>query len=158
VTVTKDKKEIILTKAALGIRHLVNQFANGNKDARRDLFKYAAELGIDLQAKTIIEEALGITSQAELDDYVRRRYAELSNEVAPDDHVKAPPDLIDDDVTKPASDETPATSPQPVKPAKKHAEPVLDKNGKPMLVSDSRYLQYFMKRALAQLKKDRGES
>jgi hypothetical protein len=41
VVITKDKKEIVLTKAALGIQQLVNQFAKGDRHARRDLFQYA---------------------------------------------------------------------------------------------------------------------
>jgi hypothetical protein len=158
VVITRDKRQVVLTKGMLGIQQLVNQFAKGDKNARRDLFKYAAQLGIDLQAKNVIEQALGITDQAALDDYVRRRYKELSAEVASQDHVKAPPDLIDDDVTNQVPDETPVTSPQPVKRAKKPAEPILDEHGKPMLVSDSRYVQHFMKRELAKLKKDLGES
>jgi hypothetical protein len=158
VVITKDKKEVVLTKAALGIQQLVNQFARGDRYARRDLFQYAAQLGVDLQAKNVIEEALGITSQAALDDYVRRRYAELSAEAALQEHVKAPPDLIDDDVTGPASDETPGTSPQPATPTKKAAEPILDENGKPRPVSDIEYIRAIRERNLAQQKKDQGES
>src|ERR1700730_17232816 len=48
VVITKDKKEITLTKAVLGIQQLVNQFAKGDRHARRDLFQYAAQLGVDL--------------------------------------------------------------------------------------------------------------
>jgi hypothetical protein len=156
VVITKDKKEIILTKAALGIQQLVNQFAKGDRHARRDLFQYAAQLGVDLQAKSVIEEALGLTSQAALDDYVRRRYKELSAEVAPEHHVKAPPDLIDDDA-KPAS-ETSGPSPQPVRPEKKPDEPVLDDDGRPLPVSDIRYVWEMARRNLAQQRKNQGES
>src|SRR5258708_25235297 len=100
VVVTKDKKEIVMTKAALGIQHLVNQYAKGDRYARRDLFQYAAQLGVDLHAKDLIAEALGINEQAIVKAYVRRRQ-QLAAEGAPDDHVKAPPDLVDDDVAKP---------------------------------------------------------
>ena len=155
VVITKDKRQVVLTKGMLGIQQLVNQFAKGDRHARRDLFQYAAQLGVDLQAKKAIEEALGITSQAELDDYVRRRYAELSAEVAPEDHVKAPPDLIDDDVTKPASGEIPAASPQPAK-QKGADEPVLDENGKPLPVGDIRHVRETAKRRLEQEKKNQG--
>src|SRR5258706_9067847 len=44
VVITKDKKKTVLTKAALGIKQLVNQFANGDRHARRDVFQYAALL------------------------------------------------------------------------------------------------------------------
>jgi hypothetical protein len=158
VVITRDKRQVVLTKGMLGIQQLVNQFAKGDKNARRDLFKYAAQLGIDLQAKNVIEQALGITDQAALDDYVRRRYKELSAEVASQDHVKAPPDLIDDDVTRPASDETPTTSPQPGTPAKKPPEPVLDDEGRPLPASDIRHVREMARRKLAQQRKDQGES
>lgn len=46
VVITKDKKEMVFTKAALGIQQLVNQFAKGDRHARRDLFQYAALLGV----------------------------------------------------------------------------------------------------------------
>ena len=141
VVITKDNRQVVLTKGMLGIQQLVNQFAKGDRYARRDLFKYAAQLGIDLQAKNVIEQALGITDQAALDDYVRRRYKELSAEVASQDHVKAPPDLIDDDVTKSAPEATPTASPQPGRPAKKPIEPVLDEHGKPLPVSDIRHIR-----------------
>jgi hypothetical protein len=35
VVITKDKKEMVLTKAALGIQQLVNQFAKGDRHAGR---------------------------------------------------------------------------------------------------------------------------
>ena len=75
VVITKDKKEVVLTKAALGIQQLVNQFAKGDRHARRDLFQYAALLGVDLQAKDVIAEALGINDQAIVEHYVRRQLA-----------------------------------------------------------------------------------
>jgi hypothetical protein len=156
VVVTRDKKEIVLTKGTLGIQQLVNQFAKGDRYARRDLFHYAALLGVDLQAKTVIEEALGLTSQAILDDYVRRRYAELSAEQAPQERVKAPPDLRDDDVTKPDPNEDPAASRQPD--LKKTSEPLLDENGVPLPVSHPRYIQAQRERNIAQQKKNQGGS
>jgi hypothetical protein len=73
VVITKDKKEIVLTKAALGIQQLVNQFAKGDRHARRDVFQYAALLGVDLHAKDLITEALGINEEAIVESYVQRR-------------------------------------------------------------------------------------
>src|SRR3984893_1157543 len=140
VVITKDKKEITLTKAVLGIQQLVNQFAKGDRHARRDLFQYAALLGVDLQARDVIAEALGINHQAIVDAAILRYQQQLSQQPTPDDHVKAPPDLVDDDVAKPEPNEMPAASPQPGTPAKRLAEPVLDEHGKPLPVSDIRYV------------------
>jgi hypothetical protein len=157
VVITKDKKEVVMTKAALGIQHLVNGFAKGDRYARRDLFQYAALLGVELHAKDLITEALGIDDEAIVKSYVQR-LQQRSAGAAPEDHVKAPPDLIDDDVTKSEPNEQPATSPKPDKSAKKPAEPVLDEHGKPLPVNDIRYIREMNKRALAQEKKNRGES
>jgi hypothetical protein len=158
VVITKDKKEIVLTKAALGIQQLVNQFAKGDRHARRDLFQYAALLGVDLQAKDVITEALGINHQAIVDAALLRLQQQPSSQPAPEDHVKAPPDLIDDDVTKSAPNTTPTDSPQPDTPAKKLAEPVLDEQGKPLSVSDPRYVWAMRERNIAQQKKNQGGS
>ena len=130
VVLTKDKKEVVLTKAVLGIQQLVNQFAKGDRYARRDLFQYAALLGVDLQAKEVISEALGVTHQAIVDAAFLRRQQQSSPEPAPDDHVKAPPDLVDDDVTKPEPNARPAASPQQDRPAKKPVEPERDQYGR----------------------------
>ena len=54
--------------------------------------------------------------------YVRRRLRNSPAEQLPEDHVKAPPDLLDDDVTKPDPNENPAATPQPDRP-KKSPEP-----------------------------------
>jgi hypothetical protein len=158
LVITKDKKKVVMTKAAFGIRQLVNGFANGDRYARRDLFQYAALLGVDLQARDVIAEVLGVTHQAIVDAAFLRRQQQLSPQPTPDDHVKAPPDLVDDDVTKPEPNATPDASPQPDTPAKKPAEPVLDENGRPLPVSDIRYIRETNKRNLAQEKKNQGGS
>jgi Family of unknown function (DUF5681) len=156
VVITKDKKEIVLTKAALGIQQLVNQYAKGDRHARRDLFQYAALLGVDLQAKDVIAEALGINQQAIVDAAFLRRQQQPSP--VPDDHVKAPPDLVDDDVSKSAPNATPTASPQLDTPAKKLAEPVLDEHGKPLPVNDIRYIRAMRERNIAQQQKNQGGS
>ena len=157
VVFTKDKKEIVLTKAAFGIQQLVNQFAKGDRHARRDLFQYAAQLGVDLHAKDLIAEALGINEEAIVESYVQRRQQQSAG-AAPEDHVKAPPDLIDDDVTTSEPNETSATSRQPDMSARKPAEPMLDEHGRPLPVSDIRHIQETRKRNLAREKKNQGES
>src|ERR1700738_5400722 len=86
VVITKDKKEITLTKAVLGIQQLVNQFAKGDRHARRDLFEYAAQLGVALQATDVIAEELGINHQAIVDAALLRRQQQTSAGAAQGDH------------------------------------------------------------------------
>ena len=60
VTLRQGEKDRIVTKAAAGIEQLVNQYAKGDRYARRDLIDLANKLGVDLvagQAKKI-EEAM----------------------------------------------------------------------------------------------------
>ena len=153
VVVTKDKKEVVMTKAALGIQHLVNQYAKGDRYARRDLFQYAAQLGVDLHAKDLIAEALGIDDQAIVDAFLRRHQQQLSPEPTPEDHVKAPPDLVDDDVAKPESNEKPAAKPQSDTSAMKFNGQPLDQDGRPM-PHDRASLHALRERNLAQQKKN----
>ena len=127
-----------------------------DRHARRDVFQYAVLLGVDLQAKDVLAEALGVSDQAIVESYVQRRQ-EQSVGAAPEDHVKAPPDLLDDDATKSEPSET-SRSPQSETSAKKPAEPVLDENGRPLPVNDIRYVREMSKRNLDQEKKNRGES
>jgi hypothetical protein len=48
VTLRQGEQEKIITKAAAGIEQLVNQFAKGDRHARRDLLALAERLGVDL--------------------------------------------------------------------------------------------------------------
>jgi hypothetical protein len=153
IEVTKANKKSVLSKLALGLQQLATQFARGDRHARRDVFTYAAILGVDLQAKEVIEEALGPTHQAIVKAFLQSQQHPPA-EPSPEDHVKAPPDLIDDDVTKSAPDATPTASPQPGTPAKKPIEPVLDEHGKPLPVSDPRYIRAMRERNIAQQKKN----
>jgi Family of unknown function (DUF5681) len=79
------EREEIMTKAAAGITTLINQYVEGDRHARRDLFAWADKLGIDLTAghKHVIERALAppltADDQALVDDYVRRRWKELNS-------------------------------------------------------------------------------
>ena len=152
VVITKDRKEIVLTKAALGIQQLVNQYAKGDRHARRDLFQYAAQLGVDLHAKDLIAEALGIDDQAIVDAFLRR-HQQQSPEASRDDHIKAPPDLVDDDVAKPEPNEKPAAKPQSDSSAMKFNGQPLDQYGRPMR-HDSASIQAERERNIAQQKKN----
>jgi hypothetical protein len=68
----------IISKAAAGIEQLVNQFAKGDRHARRDLIALAGELGVDLLAGQgdalgeSVAKALSANDEALLADYVRR--------------------------------------------------------------------------------------
>jgi Family of unknown function (DUF5681) len=98
VKLKQGEKEQIVTKAAAGIEQLVNQFAKGDRHARRDLIALADKLGVDLLAgqRNIIQQALALNHQAILDAYVARR----SDGEAPSSAsspVFAPPELVDDD-------------------------------------------------------------
>ena len=64
---TIGDKERLLTRAAAGIEQLVEQFARGDRYARRDLFDLADKLGLDLGAgsKAALEELAGKALTAE---------------------------------------------------------------------------------------------
>ena len=78
VTLRQGEQEKIITKAAAGIEQLVNQFAKGDRHARRDLLALAERLGVDLVAgqgaalEQSVAVALSANDQALLADYVQR--------------------------------------------------------------------------------------
>lgn len=77
VKLRQGEKEKIVSKAAAGIEQLVNQFAKGDRHARRDLITLAEKFGFDLAAGQgdAVGQALAALSsndQALLADYVRR--------------------------------------------------------------------------------------
>ena len=78
VTLRQGEREKIITKAAAGIEQLVNQFAKGDRHARRDLLALAERLGIDLVAgqgdalEQTVAAALSANDEALLADYVQR--------------------------------------------------------------------------------------
>ena len=78
VTLRQGEQEKIITKAAAGIEQLVNQFAKGDRHARRDLLALAERLGVDLVAgqgaalEQSVAAALSANDQALLADYVQR--------------------------------------------------------------------------------------
>jgi len=78
VTLRQGEREKIITKAAAGIEQLVNQFAKGDRHARRDLIALAERLGVELVAgqgaalEQSVAAALSANDEALLADYVRR--------------------------------------------------------------------------------------
>jgi len=70
IALTIGDKERLLTRAAAGIEQLVEQFARGDRYARRDLLDLADKLGLDLGAssKAALEELAGSKSLAAEDE------------------------------------------------------------------------------------------
>jgi hypothetical protein len=83
VTLRQGEQEKIITKAAAGIEQLVNQFAKGDRHARRDLLALAERLGVDLVAgqgealEQTVAAALSANDEALLADYVQRHAVQL---------------------------------------------------------------------------------
>jgi Family of unknown function (DUF5681) len=98
VKLKRGEEEQFVTMAAAGIEQLVNQFAKGDRHARRDLFALADKLGVDLLAgqRNIIQQALALNHQAILDAYVARR-SDVEASSSASSPVLAPPELVDDD-------------------------------------------------------------
>jgi hypothetical protein len=105
----RDEQQTIMTKAAAGIQKLVNGFAEGDRYARRDLILLADKLGVDLTAGQleVIEQALAPPGtpddQALVDDYVRRRWLELSNVENDPQRIGSESDASQDEVEQEAA-------------------------------------------------------
>ena len=78
ITITIADNERLLSRAAAGIEQLVDQFARGDRHARRDLLDLADKLGLDLGtgSKAAIEElagkALSAEDEAIVADFLKR--------------------------------------------------------------------------------------
>lgn len=156
VQVNKGDKKVQMAMITIGLQKLAVQLANGDRHARRDVFQYAVLLGVDLHAKDIIEEALGVDDQAIVDAAFRRIAQQAAPEASADDHVKAPPDLLDDDLTPSDSTERPDSGPQSE--AKQPPEPALNKKSRPMSEAESKYADELHSHFLAEQKKKQGGS
>jgi hypothetical protein len=94
VTLRQGEQERIITKAAAGIEQLVNQFAKGDRHARRDLLALAERLGVDLVAGQgealgqTVAAALSASDEALLADYVQRHSVQAGppGEIDPGSH------------------------------------------------------------------------
>ncbi len=115
VAVPRGDKTVLMTRLAIGLEQLLNQFAKGDRHARRDLMEYADRLDIDFLAKhkQTLERALTPNYQAILEASLARR----SGNVAPATRVVASPQLLDDDAAEPK----PSAPPPPPK-----TEPALE--------------------------------
>ena len=52
VLVPRGDKKVLMTRVEIGLEQLLNQFAKGDRHARRDLMEYADKLGIDFFGQT----------------------------------------------------------------------------------------------------------
>jgi hypothetical protein len=101
VSVAIGDRKVLMTRVEIGLEQLLNQFAKGDRHARRDLMEYADKLGIDFlaQHRDTLEQALTPNYQAILDASLARRSG--ADNVAPTPRVLAPPELLDDDPAEP---------------------------------------------------------
>ncbi len=76
ITIRRGKRVKTLTKAAAGIKQLVDQFAKGDRNARRDLLVLSEKLGVALTNRDALEgalqDALSAEEEALLADFVKR--------------------------------------------------------------------------------------
>jgi hypothetical protein len=78
ITIKDSDRECRMTKLAVGVEQLVNQYAKGDRYARRDVFDLAHRFGIDLAgslkltAEPADEGTVSDDDEALLADYVRR--------------------------------------------------------------------------------------
>jgi hypothetical protein len=95
IKLKQGERERTMTMAEAGIKQLVAQFVKGNHQARRDLFVYAKDLGIDLMAgqQQALQEGVAANHEAILETYVDRQY----DRVVTPAPVFAPAELLDDD-------------------------------------------------------------
>lgn len=115
VPVPRGDKTILMTRFEIGFEQLLNQFAKGDRYARRDIVEFADKLGVDLLAKHkgALEEAITPDRQAILDAYVARRTG--AGNITSSVRVLAPELLDDDDSTEaePTSAPPPPAEPKP---------------------------------------------
>ena len=73
ILVSRGERKVLMTRAQIGFEQLLNQFAKGDRYARRDVMEYCAKLGIDFLAnyKQTLEEAL--TPNYQLSSMARSR-------------------------------------------------------------------------------------
>ena len=96
VAITNADRRRAMTKFQIGMEQLANQFAKGDRYARREVFALADRLGIDLLAeqKKTLDNALASNHQAILEAFLYRNY----DKVVESEPEMAPPELLDDDV------------------------------------------------------------
>jgi hypothetical protein len=102
VTIRIGKRRKTLSKGAAGIEHLANQWAAGNRNARRDLILLCDKLGVEFTDRaalqSVLDDALSAEDEALLADFVKRygghypaRADAGPNLPAKDENLLAPP-------------------------------------------------------------------
>ena len=121
VAVPHGDRKVLMTRVEIGLEQLLNQFAKGDRYARRDLMEYADRLGIDFlaQHRQVLEQALTPNYQAILDAALARRSG--AADVAAPPRVLAAAGLLDDD--EPTESEPVTPSPPAPKTKREYPEP-----------------------------------
>ena len=96
-TITEGDRRKLVSLGEAGIRQLMNQFARGDRHARRDVIWLAGVLGVDLFAGSAAARpgVLPGEQQAILDRFIARINGR--KELTAPEVAMAPPDLLDDD-------------------------------------------------------------
>lgn len=126
VTIRLGNRHKTVSKGAAGIEHLVDQWAKGDRNARRDLLALCDDFGVDLTEREALQEALDDALSAEdealLADFVRRHGGEypVRADSAPsltskNQNVLGPPADDPKLLTRPEN----STSPQTIQPTEK---------------------------------------
>jgi Family of unknown function (DUF5681) len=124
VTIRSGGGVKIRTKGAAGIEQLVDQFAKGERNARRDLMLLSEKLGVDLTNRealqSALEDALFAEDEALLADFVRRhggQYPPGADAVrslpAEDANLLSPPNKVAKLLAAPPGDSTDCQMVQP---------------------------------------------
>jgi hypothetical protein len=105
----KGDKDVFLTRTALGIDQLLNQFAKGDRHARRDLMDMAEKFGVDLLAgqKAKVQEALQPSHQTILNAYLARQLQPATFQPRENAPNELRDGLMDRKVTRPVRRLTP---------------------------------------------------
>ena len=117
MTIRNGKVVKIQTKGAAGIEQLVDQFAKGDRNARRDLILLCEKFGVDLTNRealqSVLENALSAEDEALLADFVKRhggQYAlgadTVSGLLAEDANLLSPPNKVAKLLAAPPDDST----------------------------------------------------
>jgi hypothetical protein len=111
-----------MTRIEAGFEQMFNQFAKGDRYARRDVMAYAEKAGIDLLSphREALEQALLPNQEAILDAFIARRTA--TAEIAAAEPVLASTELRDDDVEETDAESAPTLLPPP-KPKREIPDP-----------------------------------
>jgi hypothetical protein len=162
VRVSRDDKAVLMTRIEIGLEQLLNQFAKGDRYARRDLLDYAEKLGIDFLAphRQVLEQALKPNYRAILDAALTRRSG--ADNPAAAERALAPPQLLDDDSAEPAPKAPSPPGPDPDQPPEPPPKPGMNypKPFNQMTMSEKRawYPEWWAEQQKKQWTKEQAEA